>query len=119
LKLPESNKVIVVDAGPVGLIASLLLSKYYVPHVLVEQLAEPDDHPQAHFINCRSMEILRELDPLTFEPDLKLGGRIPHFLVGRQGWSKNFSPGFTIFDDRRRPLALLCISDRWQSGKDT
>jgi 2-polyprenyl-6-methoxyphenol hydroxylase-like FAD-dependent oxidoreductase len=49
LKLPESNKVIVVGAGPVGLIASLLLSKYYVPHVLVEQLADPDDHPQAHF----------------------------------------------------------------------
>jgi 2-polyprenyl-6-methoxyphenol hydroxylase-like FAD-dependent oxidoreductase len=79
LKLPESNKVIVVGAGPVGLTASLLLSKYYVPHALVGQLAEPDDHPQAHFINCRSVEILRELDPLTFEPDLKLGGRIPHF----------------------------------------
>jgi 2-polyprenyl-6-methoxyphenol hydroxylase-like FAD-dependent oxidoreductase len=64
LKLPESNKVIVVGAGPIGLVASLLLSKYYVPHVLVEQLAEPDDHPQAHFINCRSMEILRELNAL-------------------------------------------------------
>ena len=64
MKLPESNKVIVVGAGPVGLVASLLLSKYHVPHVLVEQLAEPDDHPQAHFINCRSMEILRELNAL-------------------------------------------------------
>ena len=64
MKLPDSNKVIVVGAGPVGLVASLLLSKYHVAHVLVEQLAEPDDHPQAHFINCRSMEILRELDAL-------------------------------------------------------
>jgi 2-polyprenyl-6-methoxyphenol hydroxylase-like FAD-dependent oxidoreductase len=64
LQLPQSNKVIVVGAGPVGLVASLLLSKYHVPHVLVEQLAEPDDHPQAHFINCRSMEILRELNAL-------------------------------------------------------
>ncbi len=64
MKLPESNKVIVVGAGPVGLVASLLLSKYHVAHVLVEQLAEPDGHPQAHFINCRSMEILRELDAL-------------------------------------------------------
>ena len=64
LHLPESNNVIVVGAGPVGLVASLLLSKFHVPHVLVEQLAEPDDHPQAHFINCRSMEILRELDAL-------------------------------------------------------
>ena len=64
MKLPESNKVIVVGAGPVGLVASLLLSKYHVAHVLVEQLAEPDGHPQAHFINCRSMEILRELNAL-------------------------------------------------------
>ena len=64
LELPESNEVIVVGAGPVGLVASLLLSKYHVPHMLVEQLVEPDNHPQAHFINCRSMEILRELNSL-------------------------------------------------------
>ena len=67
LQLPESNKVVVVGAGPAGLVASLLLSKYHVPHLLVEQLAEPDDHPQAHFINCRSMEILRELHALDRE----------------------------------------------------
>jgi hypothetical protein len=64
LELPESSEVIVVGAGPVGLVASLLLSKYLVTHMLVEQLAEPDNHPQAHFINCRSMEILRELNGL-------------------------------------------------------
>ncbi|MBT8365785.1 MAG: FAD-dependent monooxygenase [Deltaproteobacteria bacterium] len=64
LEPTEFNKVIVVGAGPVGLVASLLLSKYHVPHMLVEQLAEPDNHSQAHFINCRSMEILRELNAL-------------------------------------------------------
>jgi hypothetical protein len=48
----------------VGLVASLFFSKYHVPHLLVEQLVEPDNHPQAHFINCRSMEILRELNGL-------------------------------------------------------
>ena len=64
LKVPASSRVIVVGAGPVGLVASLLLSKYHVPHMLVEQLVEPDNHPQAHFTNCRSMEILRELNGL-------------------------------------------------------
>jgi 2-polyprenyl-6-methoxyphenol hydroxylase-like FAD-dependent oxidoreductase len=64
LQPPESNQVIVVGAGPVGLVASLLLSKYHIQHALVEQLAEPDNHPQAHFLNCRTMEVLRELDAL-------------------------------------------------------
>ena len=64
LQLPESNKVIVVGAGPVGLVASLLLSKYHVSHLLVEQLTQPDTHPQAHFLNCRTMEILGELNDL-------------------------------------------------------
>jgi 2-polyprenyl-6-methoxyphenol hydroxylase-like FAD-dependent oxidoreductase len=63
-EFPASNRVIVVGAGPVGLVASLFFSKYHVPHLLVEQLVEPDNHPQAHFINCRSMEILRELNGL-------------------------------------------------------
>ena len=90
MKLPDSNKVIVVGAGPVGLVATLLLSKYHVEYVLVEQLlfrgqdlgfvykegwlAGPDIHGTD------------QLDSLTFEPDLKLGGRMPHFwLADRDG----------------------------------
>lgn len=65
LHIPDRNNVVIIGAGPVGLIASLLLSQYHVPHVLVEKLPKPDNHPQAHFLNCRSMEILRELDMLN------------------------------------------------------
>ncbi len=64
LQIFDQNKVIIVGGGPVGLTASLLLSKYHIAHILVEQLTKPDDHPQAHFINCRSMEIFRELNGL-------------------------------------------------------
>ena len=63
-RLPGVLPVVVVGAGPVGLIASLLLSKYRVRHLLVEQQTRPDNHPQAHFINQRSMEVFRELDRL-------------------------------------------------------
>lgn len=56
--------VVVAGAGPVGLVTSLLLSNYRVHHLLIDENRRPVDHPQAHFINCRSMEILRELDRL-------------------------------------------------------
>jgi 2-polyprenyl-6-methoxyphenol hydroxylase-like FAD-dependent oxidoreductase len=57
--------VTIVGAGPVGLTASLLLSRFHVHHWVIEQLLEPTDHPQAHFIGCGSMEIFRELNDLV------------------------------------------------------
>ncbi|MGD8676263.1 MAG: FAD-dependent monooxygenase [Desulfobacterales bacterium] len=59
--------VTIVGAGPVGLTASLLLSRFHVHHLVIEQRLEPSDHPQAHFISCRSMEIFRELNGLEKE----------------------------------------------------
>ena len=57
--------VIIIGAGPVGLTASLLLSHFGIHHLLVEQRKGPKDHPQAHFVSCRSMEIYRELGMLA------------------------------------------------------
>ena len=51
--------VVIVGGGPAGLVASALLSKYKVKHALIERRAEPTMHPQAHFINLRSMEIFQ------------------------------------------------------------
>lgn len=62
-----AKALVVVGAGPVGLVSSLLLSSYHIPHILVEQQKGPDNHPQAHFINHRTMEILRELGRLDRE----------------------------------------------------
>ncbi|MGW8187757.1 MAG: FAD-dependent monooxygenase, partial [Desulfobacterales bacterium] len=56
--------VAIVGAGPVGLTASLLLSRFHVHHLVVEQRLGPSEHPQAHFVSCRSMEIFRELNGL-------------------------------------------------------
>ena len=53
--------VAVIGAGPAGLVASLLLSKYEVRHVLVEKYPTMAHTPRAHIINQRTVEILRDL----------------------------------------------------------
>ena len=59
LKVPA----LIVGGGPVGLYASALLSAYGVPSLLVERApsAKTKRHPRSHYINSRSMELLREL----------------------------------------------------------
>lgn len=51
--------VAIVGAGPTGLTMSILLSKLGIPHILLEQKQELTRHPQAHYINYRTMEIFR------------------------------------------------------------
>ncbi|CAN0429777.1 unnamed protein product, partial [Scytosiphon promiscuus] len=51
--------VAIVGAGPAGLTMSCLLSQFGVPSVLLEKAPALPTHPQAHFINLRSMEIMR------------------------------------------------------------
>ena len=49
-----------------GLTLSSLLSHYGVKHCLLEKRETPTSHPQAHFINARSMEILQGHLPVSF-----------------------------------------------------
>eukprot|EP00611_Tribonema_gayanum_P027075 TRINITY_DN6594_c0_g1_i2.p1 TRINITY_DN6594_c0_g1~~TRINITY_DN6594_c0_g1_i2.p1 ORF type:complete len:301 (+),score=69.09 TRINITY_DN6594_c0_g1_i2:159-1061(+) len=51
--------VVICGAGPTGLTLSALLSRAGVQSVLLEKEQDLSDHPQAHFINLRSMEIFR------------------------------------------------------------
>ncbi|XP_020876881.1 uncharacterized protein LOC9308350 isoform X2 [Arabidopsis lyrata subsp. lyrata] len=62
-KLP----VLIVGAGPVGLVLSILLTKLGVKCAVVDKATSFSKHPQAHFINNRSMEIFRALDGLAEE----------------------------------------------------
>jgi 2-polyprenyl-6-methoxyphenol hydroxylase-like FAD-dependent oxidoreductase len=56
-----TTPVAIVGAGPVGLTLALLLSKFGVRSTVVERLPAPSVHPQAHFINVRSMEVFRSI----------------------------------------------------------
>jgi 2-polyprenyl-6-methoxyphenol hydroxylase-like FAD-dependent oxidoreductase len=53
--------VLVVGAGPVGMVAALALAGQGVPCVLVDQGFETSVHPKLDFVNCRSMEFFRQL----------------------------------------------------------
>lgn len=59
-----SNKAIfypvtILGGGPVGLFLSRLLREYEISHCLVERREQPRTHPQAHYLNMRTMEVLR------------------------------------------------------------
>ncbi len=59
--------VAIVGGGPTGMLLSALLTQYGVKHALVERRKDPVAHPQAHFINMRSMEILQGQLPEVFQ----------------------------------------------------
>lgn len=59
--------VLIVGAGPVGLVLSILLTKLGVKCAVLEKNRTFSRHPQAHLINNRSMEVFRKLDGLADE----------------------------------------------------
>ncbi|CAH9148249.1 unnamed protein product [Cuscuta epithymum] len=59
--------VLIIGAGPVGLALSVLLTKLGVKCAVLEKNKDFSRHPQAHFINNRSMEVFRKMDGLAEE----------------------------------------------------
>lgn len=71
--LPKHSKyeVGIVGAGPVGLFLSKLLNNYGINHCIVDKKLRPTSHPQAHFINNRTMELFQACVPSVFDGILK------------------------------------------------
>ncbi|RHY63629.1 hypothetical protein DYB38_005898 [Aphanomyces astaci] len=63
-----SSRVLIAGGGPVGLTLGILLQHVYnVPVDIVERQMQPTQHPQAHFMNLRTMEILRTHMPVLHD----------------------------------------------------
>ena len=60
----KTTEVLIVGAGPTGTALSALLSSFKVANVLIERnefdRKRSSGHPRAHFMNRRTMEILRD-----------------------------------------------------------
>ncbi len=56
----ESTRVLIVGGGPSGLVSALLLARWGVPSIVLERNVRTDEHPKAHELNARSIEILRD-----------------------------------------------------------
>ena len=57
----KTTEVLIIGAGPSGMVFSLALSKLGVRHILIEKRSEISNHPKAHEISGRTLEILKQL----------------------------------------------------------
>jgi 2-polyprenyl-6-methoxyphenol hydroxylase-like FAD-dependent oxidoreductase len=59
------SPIVIVGGGPTGLFLANLLQRYQTPFVLLESKTADErfQHPQAHFLNTRTMELLKHWFP--------------------------------------------------------
>lgn len=67
MQLLKKPNILIVGAGPVGLTCALLCQKLKLPFKVIEQKQDLAQHPAAHYINMRSMEIFSEISGLDQE----------------------------------------------------
>lgn len=79
--------VLIVGGGPVGLMASLLLSRLGIRSLLVERHAGTAIHPKARGINARTMEVFRQQD---VEAAVRKAG-LPPERTGLIVWAKSLA----------------------------
>ena len=58
-RLPQHVPALIVGGGPVGLVVSILLSRFGIPHLLVERHPGTTIHPKARNLTSRSVELMR------------------------------------------------------------
>lgn len=69
----SETPILIVGGGPTGLFMANLLQQYQVPFTLVEDQSTKQRfrHPQAHFLNSRTMELIRHALPIQVYETVK------------------------------------------------
>jgi len=97
----RSPQVLIVGAGPAGLVAAVTLAKLGVPNLLVERRAQLSQFPRATGVSVRSMELLRswglESHVRTGEIRVEPSGWVTRSLAASEGLS--VSLGFPTPED--------------------
>jgi 2,4-dichlorophenol 6-monooxygenase len=57
----KKTEVLIIGAGPTGMVSALCLAKLGVSSIIVERNATVHEHPKAHELNARSIEILEDI----------------------------------------------------------
>ena len=83
----RETDVLIVGGGPVGLTASILLSRHGVSSLLVERHPSTSIHPKARGINARTMEIFRQC---AVEAGVRAAG-LPPGRTGLIVWSRSLA----------------------------
>ena len=116
--------VLIVGGGPVGLSASLLLSRHGVRSLLLERHPGPSIHPKARGLNVRTLELFRvwrieravraaaqELErakdvvwaPTLLGPETR---RVPYGGAGEVEWADSPSTSVGCAQDKLEPVLL-------------
>lgn len=99
--------VVIVGGGPVGLSASIMLSKLGIKHILFEKHPGTSIHPKAVGLNQRTIEIFRNLG--IEEEVYKIAA--PRSTYERTAWYTSFG-GPTELHGRQ-----IAVRDAWGGGQ--
>ncbi|KAH6697417.1 FAD-binding domain-containing protein [Plectosphaerella plurivora] len=86
--LPD-DAVLIIGAGPVGLMTASVLAYYGVGSVVLERNNQPTKYPKMDLTNARSMELLRKIGLAAGLRKLGVPSEIPYTVLMTTGLSQN------------------------------
>jgi putative polyketide hydroxylase len=73
----KNDPIVIVGAGPAGLTMALMLARFGTRSTIIERREKRSDHPRAHYVNTRTMELLRQWG---VEDEVLAGAFPPEFM---------------------------------------